>query len=230
MKSILTRLSDALLIGSILALGALAYPVHADAGEARFIFRLKAATVEPVVVADNGSGDTGEESGGDPGATPGGDSGDDTGVPSEGDGDGTGTPPEAAATWPHMVITMSNGMKLICRSDDGYKAVYGKTPEIIATLLPGRVLTMTRATTASGTMPEYLKTGTPGSIQVEWAFHAGAVSAPRSGCNYGAILPGESTYSAKWTASQILTDAPLPAIGQTLTITDAHIERIVPYE
>jgi hypothetical protein len=58
MKSVLTKISDVLLVGSILALGALAYPGHADAGQPTFVFRLKAALVKPVAVADKG-GETG---------------------------------------------------------------------------------------------------------------------------------------------------------------------------
>jgi hypothetical protein len=63
MKSVLTKISAPLLIGSILALGALAYPAKADAGEPTFVFRLKAALVKPVV-ADKGDGETGKGSDG----------------------------------------------------------------------------------------------------------------------------------------------------------------------
>ncbi|MBN9074578.1 MAG: hypothetical protein J0H34_23825 [Rhizobiales bacterium] len=104
MKSVLTKISDALLIGSILAL---AYPGHAEAGEQRFIFRLKAAVVTPVVVADKGDGSGEEGAGGTPGGgsgeetgTPSGDGGDqDAGTPSGDDGD-TANPPA-----PERVLT-----------------------------------------------------------------------------------------------------------------------------
>lgn len=119
MKSVLTKISAPLLVGSILALGALAYPGHADAGEARFIFRLKAATVErPTVVADNGdkeggTGGTGMPGGGSETST--GEDGDGTGTPSGGDGDAAGSGTGGTAQR-QLVMTYGSYM-LRCATD-----------------------------------------------------------------------------------------------------------------
>ncbi len=62
MKSILSTISAPLLVGSILALGAMAYPGHADAGQQRFAFRLK-STVLTQVADNNGEQGGGQDAG-----------------------------------------------------------------------------------------------------------------------------------------------------------------------
>jgi len=106
MESILSKIAAPLLVGSILALGYMAFPGHAEAGEQRFVFRLKSQTLTPPKqVADNGGeeGSAGKPggSGGDDRAMPSGDGGDqDAGMPSGDDADGTANSPA-----PERVLT-----------------------------------------------------------------------------------------------------------------------------
>lgn len=62
MKSMLSKIAAPLLVGSILALGALALPVKADAGDQRFAFRLK-NTVATQVVDKGGEEGSGQDAG-----------------------------------------------------------------------------------------------------------------------------------------------------------------------
>ncbi|MGB3540057.1 MAG: hypothetical protein WBA42_18035 [Mesorhizobium sp.] len=94
MGKILSKISGPLLIGSILALGALAFPVHADAADGRLIvFRAQSGLIDrPTLVADNGSEGTDAET------SPG------TGGEGTGDGSGDGSEPVEKVEWPSDAI------------------------------------------------------------------------------------------------------------------------------
>jgi hypothetical protein len=87
MNKILSKISGPLLVGSILALGTLASPVHADTADGPLIvFRAQAKLIDPpTIVADNGSEGTGGGSEMSPGDIGTGDTGG-----GSGDGDETG--------------------------------------------------------------------------------------------------------------------------------------------
>lgn len=129
MNKILSKISGPLLVGSILALGALAFPVHADAADGRLIvFRTQAKLIDPPkLVADNGSEGTGEGAETSPG---GGETG--TGETGDGSGDGseagTGSGGEAGGgdeadnggsteQTPYFVAEYGSGFRFECRTE-----------------------------------------------------------------------------------------------------------------
>jgi hypothetical protein len=128
MDKILSRISGPLLISSILALGALAFPIHADAADGPLIvFRAQSGLIDrPQQVADNGDTGTGtgtgaETSPGDGEAGTGGtgdgsgDSGEDgSGGDDTGDDDTTGGE-EAPARY--LTMTYEGGYSLSCPTD-----------------------------------------------------------------------------------------------------------------
>lgn len=91
-SSLLSTVASATLLGSILALGALAFPIPAHAADTSptFVFRLQAKTITPpTVVADKGDGGTETGESGETGVT--GETGDETGTGSEAGNDDNGS-------------------------------------------------------------------------------------------------------------------------------------------
>jgi hypothetical protein len=163
MSKILSRISGPLLIGSILALGALAWPGQASAADGpRFIFRASAGLVSPpTLVADNGStGETGETGGT-------GDAGDDD---TAGDGDtARGDEGGAGDGSPWFVAEYGEGWKFECPTtwDQATLETYRELleTEAVGTWTPGTGFVYQSARPASAFLA-------PESSQVFDAFHS----------------------------------------------------------
>lgn len=117
MGKILSKISGPLLIGSILALGALAFPVHSHAADGPlFVFRASSGVL-PMQVANNGNGDTGggaETSPGSGEGETGGGSGD-GGEAGSGSDDTGGT--ETPAGQALLKISFADGWSFECKTN-----------------------------------------------------------------------------------------------------------------
>ncbi len=114
MNKILAKISAPLLLGSILALGALAFPSSSNAADGpRFIFRASAGLVSPTIVAENGGTGGGTET--SPGGeTDAGGSGGDGEAGSGGDDEGSTETPAGQA---FLKINFLDGWSFECETN-----------------------------------------------------------------------------------------------------------------
>lgn len=231
MNKFLSRISGPLLITSILALGALAFPVHADAAAGPLIVFRAQSGVLPMQVANNDSEGTGAGTGTGAETSPGGGE--------EGTGDGSGDGGEAGGgsdddgmgsesqAIPHVIFGLSDGSIYECQSNDGYEAAYGMTPEQIVAALSGRyVFINDDEGRARVTLQDYMDPARPWK-SFDWAFMDGRLHAPRAGCDYGAGYPDSNAWTSSVDVSGV--SHPIPAAGTQLKILFAVVERKEPY-
>lgn len=147
MNRILSKISGPLLIGSILALGALAFPVHADAADGRFIFRAQSGLLPMQVVANDGTGGTGGSAetspgGGEEGTGDGSEDGGEDGSGGTGEGDGTGGEEVPAWKWDGhfdmLTFSFPNGWTFLCQTGDWHTAADREARFAMARTLNGQ--------------------------------------------------------------------------------------------